>query len=161
MTREVAKVPAGEVARLEVIRGGKERSIDVHTALRPSESQLAQNGGPSEDQGGTGPATAKPTPGAAILGMNLAPVNPTLRQEFNLGLNARGVVVESVKGASDASDKGLQRGDVIIRAGDREVASTGDVSAAVTDWKRQGRKEIPLAISRGGRTLYVPLKIEG
>jgi hypothetical protein len=41
------------------------------------------------------------------------------------------------------------------------VASTGDVSAAVTDWKRQGRKEIPLAITRGGRTLYVPLKIEG
>jgi serine protease Do len=161
MTREVAKVPAGEVARLDVIRGGKERSIDVHTALRPSESQLAQNGGSGDEQGGAGPATTRPAPGAAILGMNLTPVNPMSRQEFNLALNARGVVVESVKGSSDASDKGLQRGDVIIRAGDREVASTGDVSAAVTDWKRQGRKEIPLAITRGGRTLYVPLKIEG
>jgi serine protease Do len=93
--------------------------------------------------------------------MSLVPVNPTSRQEFNLSANARGVIVEGVKGTSDASDKGLQRGDVIIRAGDREVASTGDVSAAVTDWKKQGRKEIPLAISRGGRTLFVPLKIEG
>ncbi|HEY2482783.1 MAG TPA: Do family serine endopeptidase [Caulobacteraceae bacterium] len=162
MTREVAKVPAGDVAKLDIIRGGKQRTIDVHTALRPSESQLAQNGGTNEDEGGIiGGGGPRPTPGASILGMSLAPVNPTARQEFNLGDNARGVVVESVKGSSDASDKGLQRGDVIIRAGDREVASTGDLSAAVVDWKKQGRKEIPLAISRGGRTLYVPLKIEG
>jgi serine protease Do len=162
MTREVAKVPAGDVARLDVIRGGKQKTIDVHTALRPSESQLAQNGGAGDDQGGNiGGIAPRPAPGASILGMNLAPVNPTARQEFNLGDNARGVVVESVKGSSDASDKGLQRGDVIIRAGDREVASTGDLSAAVVDWKKQGRKEIPLAISRAGRTLYVPLKIDG
>ena len=161
MTREVAKVSAGDVARLDIFRQGKERSIDVHTALRPSESQLAQNGGAGQDEGSPGGASTRPAPGAAILGMSLVPVNPASRQEFNLGSNARGVIVEGVKGTSDASDKGLQRGDVIIRAGDREVASTGDVSAAVTDWKKQGRKEIPLAISRGGRTLFVPLKIEG
>ena len=71
------------------------------------------------------------------------------------------MVVEGVKGTSDASDKGLQRGDVIIRAGDREVVSAGDVAAAVSTWKKEGRKEIPLAITRGGRTLFVPLKIDG
>jgi len=101
------------------------------------------------------------TPGAAVLGMTLAPLSPAERQEFNLGQNARGVVVEGVKSASDASDKGLQRGDVIVRAGDREVASAGDVAAAVNEWKKEGRKSIPLAITRAGRTLFVPLKIEG
>jgi serine protease Do len=93
--------------------------------------------------------------------MNLAPLSPSERQEFNLGQNARGVVIEGVNGTSDASDKGLQRGDVIVRAGDREVASTGDIAAAVSTWKKEGRKEIPLAINRGGRTLFVPLKIDG
>jgi serine protease Do len=162
MTREVAKVPAGGIAKLDVIRGGKEQFIDVRTALRPSEAQLAQNGGqPGEDEGNGQGASAKPTPGAAILGMELAPINPAQRQEFNLAQNARGVVVQGVKNSSDASDKGMQRGDVIVRAGDREVASTGDVAAAVESWRKAGRKEIPLAISRGGRIVFLPLKIEG
>ena len=162
MTREVAKVPAGDVARLDVFRDGKEHQIDVHTALRPSETQLAQNGGAGEDQGGEiGAGPGRATPGAAILGMNLAPLNPAERQEFNLSQNARGVVVEEVKGSSDASDKGLQRGDVIVRAGDREVANAADVAAAVNEWKKAGRKSIPLAITRSGRTLFVPVKIEG
>ncbi|HEY1561126.1 MAG TPA: Do family serine endopeptidase [Caulobacteraceae bacterium] len=160
MTREIAKVPAGDVARLDLYRDGKERSVDVRTALRPSESQLAenngQNGEPGDEMG-----SSRATPGAAILGMNLAPLSPSERQEFNLGQNARGVVIEGVNGTSDASDKGLQRGDVIVRAGDREVASTGDIAAAVSTWKKEGRKEIPLAINRGGRTLFVPLKIDG
>jgi serine protease Do len=162
MTREVAKVQAGDVARLDVFRDGKEHQIDVHTALRPSEAQLAQNGGNGEDQNGDiGHGAARPTPGAAVLGMNLVPLNPTERQEFNLSQNARGVVVEGVTGSSDASDKGLQRGDLIVRAGDREVANAADVAAAVNEWKRAGRKSIPLAITRGGRTLFVPVKIAG
>jgi serine protease Do len=161
MTREVAKVSAGDVARLDVFRDGKERQIDVHTALRPSEAQLAQNGGESPDQGGNIGSGPRATPGSAILGMNLVPLGPAARQEFNLSESARGVVVEGVTGASDASDKGLQRGDVIIRAGDRLVASAGDVAAAVSEWRKAGRKSIPLAITRGGRTLFVPVKIAG
>ncbi|MGA2952580.1 MAG: Do family serine endopeptidase [Caulobacteraceae bacterium] len=162
MTREVAKVPAGEIAKLDVIRGGKERFIDVRTALRPSEAQLAQNGGlPGDDEDSGQGAAAKPTPGAAILGMELAPLGRDQRQEFNLAQNAHGVVVQGVKNSSDASDKGMQRGDVIVRAGDRDVASTGDVAAAVDIWKKAGRKEIPLAVSRGGRIVFLPLKIDG
>ena len=160
MTREIAKVSAGDVARLDLYRDGRERTVDVRTALRPSESQLAQNdglGGQPGDQMGSGRGES----GASVLGMSLAPLSPAERQEFNLGQNAHGVVIEGVKGTSDASDKGLQRGDVIVRAGDREVASTGDVAAAVTAWKKEGRKEIPLAITRAGRTLFVPLKIDG
>ncbi|HXV00842.1 MAG TPA: Do family serine endopeptidase [Caulobacteraceae bacterium] len=159
MTREVAKVPAGEVARLDVFRDGKEHQIDVHTALRPSETQLAQNGGDGQEQGGDIGSGPRATPGSAVLGMNLMPLGPAARQEFNLSENARGVVVAGVTG--DASDKGLQRGDVIVRAGDRLVANAGDVAAAVNEWKKAGRKSIPLAITRGGRTLFVPVKIEG
>jgi serine protease Do len=162
MTREVAKVQAGEIARLDVIREGKERFIDVRTALRPSEAQLAENGGAGGDDEDGGPGgAAKSAPGAPILGMELAPLGPTQRQEFNLAQNAHGVVVQGIKGSSDASDKGMQRGDVIVRAGDREVASTGDVAAAVDAWRKAGRKEIPLAVSRGGRIVFLPLKIDG
>ncbi len=163
MTREVAKVQAGDVARLDLFRDGKERTIDVHTGLRPSEAQLAQNGGlgGGDDDSNGAPGTPKASPNAPILGMNLAPLSPAARQEFNLSDTVHGVVVQGVKGSSDAGDKGLRRGDVIVRAGDREVASAADVSAAVGEWKKAGRSSIPLAINRGGRTLFVPIKIDG
>jgi len=162
MTREVAKVHAGDTAHLDLYRSGKELTIDVHTGLRPSEEQLARNGGQDGGDESDSPGTAPhATPNAPILGMSLAPLNPAERQQFNLSEQVRGVVVEGVKASSDAGDKGLQRGDVIVRAGDREVASASDVSAAVGEWKKEGRKVIPLAISRGGRTLFVPIKIEG
>jgi serine protease Do len=66
-----------------------------------------------------------------------------------------------VKGTSDAGDKGLRRGDVIVRAGDREVTSASDVTAAIGEWKKAGRTSIPLQVTRGGVSLFVPIKIEG
>jgi len=163
MTREVAKVQAGDVARLDLFRDGKERTVDVHTGLRPSEAQLAQNGGlgGGDDDSDTAPGAPKASPNAPILGMSLVPLSPAARAEFNLSETVHGVIVQGVRGSSDAGEKGLKRGDVIVRAGDREVASASDVSAAVGEWKKAGRTSIPLAINRGGRTLFVPIKIEG
>ncbi|MEO8926795.1 MAG: Do family serine endopeptidase [Caulobacteraceae bacterium] len=163
MTREIAKVHAGDVARLDVFRAGKERSVDVHTGLRPSEAQLALNGGVGggDEGSGAGGGGAKPSPNAPILGMFLSPIDPAARQQYSIAAAVHGALVEGVKGTSDAGEKGLHRGDVIVRAGDREVASAADVSAAVAEWKKSGRSIIPLAVSRGGRTLFVPIKIEG
>ena len=163
LTREVAKVHAGDTMRLDVFRGGKERMVDVHSGTRPSEAQLAQNGGaPDGDDSDAAPGGAAHAPGqGAILGMSLAPINPLTRQQYGLPATAHGLVVQNVKSSSDAGDKGLKRGDVIVRAGDREIATASDITAALTDWKHAGRTSIPLAVNRGGVTLFVPIKIEG
>jgi serine protease Do len=159
MTREVAKVHAGDTIRLDVFRNGKERDIDITAGLRPPEDQLALNGEPGgEDENGAGGATA---PTHQVLGMALAPIDPATRQTYNIAPGAHGVVIESVKGSSDAGDKGLRRGDVIVRAGDRDVASAADVTAAIGEWKKSGRSSIPLQVSRNGVSLFVPIKIEG
>ncbi|MDQ2859234.1 MAG: Do family serine endopeptidase, partial [Pseudomonadota bacterium] len=161
MTREIAKVRAGDVAHLDLYRDGRERTIDIHTGLRPSEAQLALNGGAGgggDSSPGGGP---KASPNSAILGMSLAPIDPAARQQYSIAAAVHGVLIEGVKGSSDAGEKGLHRGDVIVRAGYREVASAGDVSAAVAEWKKEGRTVIPLAVNRGGRTLFLPIKIDG
>ncbi|HEY1929097.1 MAG TPA: Do family serine endopeptidase [Caulobacteraceae bacterium] len=159
MTREVAKVRAGDQIHLDIFRNGKQRTIDIVAGLRPSEEQLAQNGAFGGDDGGEAPGASNSA--RQVLGMSLAPIDPAARQAYNIAPTTHGVVVQSVKGSSDAGDKGLRRGDVIVRAGDREVASTSDVTAAVGDWKKQGRSSIPLEVSRNGVSLFVPIKIEG
>ena len=167
MTREVAKAQAGDAIRLDVFRAGKERQIEVRSGTRPAEDQLALNGGQGPDQddsGGSGGVQPQSAPGPAILGMQLAPLNAATRGEFNIPDTVKGgVVVRSAKSACDTSgDNCLQRGDVIVQAGDREVASAGDVRAAVSEWKKAGRTSIPLGVRRGGQTTaFVPIKIEG
>jgi serine protease Do len=165
MTREVAKAQAGDVIHLDVYRDGKERTVDVRSGTRPSEEELAQNQQGDQDDQDNGGGAPAPHPAAApaVLGMELAPLTPANRTAYNVPEAIKaGVVVQSVKGTSDAGDKGLQRGDVIVQAGDREVANAGDVAAAVDAWKKAGRASIPLGIKRGAQTTaFVPIKIAG
>ena len=165
MTREVAKTQPGDVIHLDVFRDGKERTVDIRSGLRPSELQLTQNGGqgPDDEQGGGSAAPAHPAAGPAVLGMQFAPLDATTRGQFNIPDTVKGgAVVASIKGTSDAADKGLQKGDVIVQAGGHQIASAGDLAAAVTEWKKAGRSSIPIAVRRGGQMLgFVPLKIDG
>jgi serine protease Do len=163
MTREVAKSQAGETIHLDVFRQGKERTVDIVSGTRPSEQQLAQNGGQNPDDQEGGATPAHPAMGPALLGMQVAPLTADTRGQYNIPDTVKGgVVVQSVKGTSDAGDKGLQRGDVIVQAGDREIASAADLAAAVADWKHAGRTSIPIEVRRGAQVLgFVPIKIDG
>ena len=72
----------------------------------------------------------------------------------------RGVVIESVTATSDAGKKGIRRGDVVVRAGDRVAASPADVIAAVDQAKREKRPSVLLQVYHGGRNAFVAIKIE-
>jgi serine protease Do len=160
LTREVAKAKAGDLLRLEVIRGGKRRTIDVRSGIRPSERELAAN---DNAQGGPGGA-APDAPGAtlpSVLGLSLVPLDEASRRRFNIAADVRGVMVQAVEASSDAAQRGLRRGDVIVRAGDVEVAKASDLAAAVDAAKRANRTSVLVGVHRAGRTLFLPLKVAG
>ena len=48
----------------------------------------------------------------------------------------KGAVVLGVKDSSDAGDKGLQKGDVIMRAGETATNTPSEVSSAAPTWPR-------------------------
>ena len=83
------------------------------SAERPTEEALAKISG--------GGATTPDAPGYAAdarrrrrLGLSLAPLTPELARAANLPATARGVIVTAVDPNSDAGEKGLQRGDLIV-----------------------------------------------
>jgi serine protease Do len=159
LTREVAKAHPGDNLRLDIIRDGKKRAIDIRSGTRPSEKELAANENSSEDGRG---GSANP-PGAkapAVLGLFLAPLDEATRRQLSLPGTVRGAVVLGVDSNSDAGQKGLRRGDVIVRAGDAPVQSAAEVQAAVQAAKKAGRQSVLLGVYRGGRTLFLPLKVE-
>jgi len=158
LTREVAKAHPGDVLQLDIIRDGKRRTLDVRSGTRPSEKELAANEN-NPDQGGGGSSGSQAPRAPAVLGLSLAPLDDSLRRQLGLPAGVRGAAVLGVDASSDAGQKGLKRGDVVVRAGDTPVASAAEVQAAVEAAKRAKRPSVLLGVYRGGRTLFLPLKI--
>jgi len=162
LTREVAKAHSGDVLRLDVIRDGKRKVVEVRSGVRPSERELASNndntpGGSGAPGGPNAPAAKLPS----VLGLALAPLNEANRRLYSVGADVRGLVIEGVEQSSDAAQKGLRKGDVIVRAGDRDVTSAAELASAVDSAKRGGRTSVLVGVHRAGRTLFLPLKVTG
>jgi serine protease Do len=157
LTREVAKAKPGDVLRLDVVREGKHRNVEVRSGIRPSEKDLASNdNNPSVDKG---PLTAPPAPHPSVLGMALGPLDEATRRRLNAPADVHGVVVEGVEATSDAGQKGLRRGDIIVQAGGRPVNAAADVAAAVDGAKKAGHTGVLLGVLRQGRTTFLALKL--
>ena len=144
LTRAVGLARAGEPIRLQVRREGQVREITVRSGLRPSEESLASNdrtaprGGEADDGGKLG-----------ALGLQVAP-----------DTQGKGVRVAGVDDSSDAAQKGLRRGDLILRAGDRATNSPTDLKAAVADARKAGKKSVLLFVARGAVHTFVPVEID-
>jgi serine protease Do len=160
LTRLVAQSHNGDTLHLTVLRDGKPHEIDVRSGTRPSEQQLAAN----QNTGPEGQLIAPDAPVAQhphVLGLTLGALDQGSRQRFSVPSDQSGAVVLGVKDSSDAGDKGLKAGDLIVRAGDTSVAAPSDVQTAVAAAKKEGRPSILLGIRRDGHNYFVPIKIEG
>ena len=161
LTREVAKARPGDLLQLDVIRDGKRRTIPVRSGVRPSEKELAANENTPDSEGGSGGGGAQAPRAPVVLGLQLAPLDPAMRRQLSLPATVHGAVVLGVDPNSDAGQKGLKRGDVIVRAGDAQVNGAAEVAAAVEAAKHAKRPSVLVGVYRGGRTLFLPLKIAG
>ncbi len=161
LTREVAKASAGATLRLDLIRSGKRKSVDVRSGVRPSEKELAANALNPRNPGSEGGAAAAGAQRPAVIGLALAPLDAAARQRYGLAADVQGVVIEGVDQDSDAAQKGLRRGDVIVRAGDRDVTSAADLASVVDGAKKAGRQSVLVGVHRNGRTSFLPLKVAG
>ena len=160
LTREVAKARPGDVLRLDVIRDGKHRNVEIRSGIRPSEKDLASNDN-TPNGVDRGNPTTPPAPRPSVLGMALGPLDEPTRRRLNAPAELHGVVVESVDASSDAGQKGLRRGDIIVQASGRPVTSAADVAAAVDGAKKAGHTGVLLGVFRQGRTTFLALKAAG
>ncbi len=160
LTRLVAQSHEGQVLHLAILRDGHPITVDIRSGIRPPEEQLALN----SNGGDNGAPSATDAPAADhphVLGMTLGALDEGARHRFSMGPETHGALVLGVRGESDAGEQGLQAGDVIVRAGDLNVSAPHDVELAVATAKKEGRTSILLGIRRDGRTIFVPIKMDG
>jgi serine protease Do len=145
LTRQVASLKAGQSASFTVLRDGARRTLTA-TIERRDPARLAS----SEEAPSAQPSS---------LGMSLMPINPAVRQQYELDDEMAGVLVASVDPGGEAARKGLRAGDVIKRVGSTPVQLPSDVARAIDEAKRMGRETVAVLVANDDGERFVALRI--
>jgi serine protease Do len=151
LTRRVAMLLAGSKASFTVVRDGKNQTVTAMIGAR-KEEQTASNVAPEMNSsvGSTGEA----------MGLGLAAVTPDVRRAYNLDDHVNGVLVTRVDPDSDAADKGIEPGDVVVSIANKPMHTPQDIKATVAGAQSQGHKSV-LVLVEGANSgqRFVALKI--
>ena len=128
LARRIGALKVGETASFTLWRDGTTMTVKVVAGKR--EAAVAQ--GPGQGYQLTS------------LGLALQSITDTVREDFRLGRDARGVLVMGIDPLSDAGSRGLNPGDRIVAIGGVEVSSLADVNLALEKAKAGNRDSILL-----------------
>jgi serine protease Do len=147
-------VPSGQSATFSGSRQGKAVEVKASIGTRPDQEQLASNE-PGKD-GVLAPSSAN------AAGLGLSSLTPESKKAFNIADDVEvGAVITKVDPDSDAADKGLQPGDVVLRVGNRVVRTPTDFQAGVAEAKKIGRSSVLLLVAHSqGGTGFVAIDID-
>ncbi len=157
LTRRVGAYAVGKTARLDVLRGGDRRVVEVKFAERPGTEKLAElrtRGGPS----GVAPGAAAQTKQAG-LGLEVRPLSGEERRRLDLGPTDGGLYIAKLEPGADLARKGVRPGNIILQAGGQPVRTPADLAAAVELAKKAKRPVLLQIEGNGGRT-YVAAEIK-
>jgi serine protease Do len=153
LARKIAELHPNTDVKLSIVRYGEKREVDMKLGTFPSSKKPAA----LEDE--------KPdTSGQQMkdLGLSLAPA-----AKFP-GAGDEGVVITEVDPQSDAADKGLKAGDVILQVAGVAVSDPSDVAAGIkkamddsanTD-KDKDTVKVLMQVKSGDQTGFVALSLK-
>lgn len=157
----VADIAPGTQIPLDVVRQGKPTTIQVTVARRPSQQEMAQLGGGQPDGGNPLENARGQGLAGAALGLQVLDMTPDIALQLRVPGSTRGAVIADVDSASDAANRGLQRGDIVVAANFAPIAGTAGLDNAIKAAKAAGRPSVTLEIQRPGQpgTNFVALRL--
>jgi serine protease Do len=147
--RDVGTVQPGQVAKVDVVRDGKTRNVEVKLKERPEDSDVSDRS-PSQN-------SQEKSPGD-VLGVRVQNLTPELAQRARVDEQTKGVVVTDVTPDSPAATAGLEPGDVITEINRQEVTSVDQYKKAVGRLKKGGTAL--LRVKSGPSATYVTVKLK-
>ena len=148
LARKIAELHPNTDVKLSIMRYGEKHQVDMKLGTFPSGKKLAA----LEDD--------KPDAGEQLdnLGLSLAPAAKVP------GAGDEGVVITEVAPDSDAADKGLKAGDVILQVAGETVSEPGDVAKgvkkAMDKAKDKDKVNVLVQVKTGDQTRFVALSLK-
>ena len=150
LARKIAELEPDTDVKLSIVRYGDKRQVTMKLGTFPSSKKLAA----------LEPET-QPDVGQQMknLGLSLAPA-----AKFP-GAGDEGVVITEVDPASDAADKGLKPGDVILQVAGVDVSNPSDVADGVKKAMDGAKTEkdtvkVLMQVKTGDQTRFVALSLK-
>src|SRR6267378_4192111 len=155
LSRVVADTAVGKEVDVVIIRKGAEETRKVTLGRLEDPDKAQQAAAKSKDE----PAAEKPVTQKA-LGLDLATLSKDLRGKYKIKDSVKGVIITGVDGTSDAAEKRLSAGDVIVEVAQEAVSNAADVKKRLDQLKKDGRKSVLLMVANGeGELRFVPLSM--
>ncbi len=152
LPRIVASAEIGTAGDIVLWRDGKE----IKTKVTVGELEKAEEDGLLA----TGPKS--PAVGTKVdsVGLTIEPMNDTLRNDYGIPMTVNGVVVTGVADTSEAAEKGLLEGDVIVEINQQAITTPQEVIDILAKAQKGGRGSVLLLINRAGDVQFVALKTQ-
>ncbi len=154
LSRVVADTAVGKEVDVVIIRKGKEETRKV-TLGRLLDDKAVQAAAKTKEEPVEKPVTQK------ALGLDLATLSKDLRTRYKIKDSVKGVIVTGVDNGSDAAEKRLSAGDVIVEVAQESVANAADIKKRVDQLKKDGKKSVLLLVSNAeGELRFVALGVQ-
>lgn len=176
LIRLVRETPPGRKVRVQLFRGGKERTVTVVLSTMPALSSralppfmISPGGSPAATQMSGRYTVNVPEPGAEVpdspvmkmlwhntlLGVECEGIDSAFAHYFGV---KQGLLVRSVEENGPGARAGLKAGDVLLSIGDRALASPRDLAAFYRLFRlQQGRtdesRSFPVALVRDRKNM--------
>jgi len=154
LSRIVADTAVGKEVDVVIIRKGAEETRKVVLGRLEDGEKAVQAAAKSQ------PELEKPVTQKA-LGLDLATLSKDLRSRYKIKDSVKGVIITNVDGTSDAAEKRLSPGEVIVEVAQEAVSSAADVKKRVDQLKRDGKKSVLLLVANSdGELRFVALSVQ-
>lgn len=158
LPRLVADTPPGDTVDLVVMRDGERVTLKIEVGLLKDEQVAEASATPGESEE---PATPPADDVAAMFGLSLGKITDEARKSFNIGESVEGVLVTAVEAGSEAEEKSVKPGEVILQVSQTDVTEPDQVLERIKELKSEGRRTVMLLVSGADNKLrFVSLRFD-
>ncbi|WP_336278991.1 Do family serine endopeptidase [Bartonella sp. CB175] len=141
LAKRIANIKPGETVTLGVFRSGKENMIKVKLDSMPEDEDIKKNSKDSSERGDADETLED-------YGLIVAPSDDGI-----------GLVITDVDPDSDAADKGIRPGDVIVTVNNKPVKKASDITDMINHAQKLGRPSVLLQMRTNDLNRFVVLPI--
>jgi hypothetical protein len=100
-------------------------------------------------------------PVTKVLGIDLVTLSKDMRSRYNINDGVKGVVITNVDNNSEAANRSLVAGDVIVEVAQEAVSSAADVKKRLDLLMKDGKKTVLLMIANtAGALRFVAMNVQ-
>jgi serine protease Do len=146
LARKIADYAPDTTVDVQVWRNNKAENVKVKLGMfpgSPEEIAKLEEGKPIEKK--------SENTSLELLGLSVGPIT---------GDGAEGVAITEVDSTSDAAEKGLRPGDVIVQVQGETVGKPSDVAREIAKVQELGRSAVMLSVKSQDRTRFVAVQLK-